>query len=107
MGLPGFWETELMDPRPCTRIRYRRRVSGKREGRAVSEEGAAKGAREDIGWRAGGGGGAGDDGAVEAENRTTSREVASYVKAAGLERVAALAVAGGPECARGASESRT
>lgn len=67
------------------------------------KKGAANGARENIGGRVGGGGGAGDDGAVEAENRTTSREVAAYVKAAGLERVAALAVAGGPEGVRGAS----
>ena len=43
----------------------------------MSEEGAAKGAGEDISGRAGGGGGAGD------ENQTTSREVAHTLKVLG------------------------
>ena len=70
---------------------------------AKGEAEAAEGARESVGGRPDGGGSAGDDGAAEGDNRTASGEVASYVKAAGLERVAALAVAGGPEGARGAS----
>ena len=49
----------------------------------MGEEGAAKGAGEDISGRAGGGGGAGDDGALEVENRTTSREVAHTLKVLG------------------------